>query len=166
MPISSLPLACLLLPVPLVFACYSEIRFRRIPNWLTLAMMAFGLGAGLLEGDWAGLLDALIGLAVGGGVFLPFCLMGALGGGGAAYVRIRVDYSREMKRGLEVRRVAVREDCTLKKMLSFLRRGKYTEFIVYDGEGGFLCELSEEDFVKMLENAPLYSPVSLQIHRQ
>ena len=81
MPISSLPLACLLLPVPLVFACYSEIRFRRIPNWLTLAMMVFGLGAGLLEGDWAGLLDALIGLAVGGGVFLPFCLMGALGGG-------------------------------------------------------------------------------------
>lgn len=81
MPISSLPLACLLLPVPLVFACYSEIRFRRIPNWLTLAMMVFGLGAGLLEGDWAGLLDAFIGLAVGGGVFLPFCLMGALGGG-------------------------------------------------------------------------------------
>ena len=64
MPISALPLACLLLPVPLVFACYSEIRFRRIPNWLTLAMMVFGLGAGLLEGDWAGLLDAFIGLAV------------------------------------------------------------------------------------------------------
>ena len=98
--------------------------------------------------------------------FAAFLFAGALGGGGAAYVRIRVDYSREMKRGLEVRRVAVREDCTLKKMLSFLRRGKYTEFIVYDGEGGFLCELSEEDFVKMLENAQLYSPVSLQIHRQ
>ena len=46
MPISALPLACLLLPVPLAFACYSEIRFRRIPNWLTLAMMVFGLGRG------------------------------------------------------------------------------------------------------------------------
>ena len=81
MPLSSLPLACLLLPVPLAFACYWEIRFRRIPNWLTFAMMVFGLGAGLLEGDWAGALDAAVGLAVGGGVFLPFCLMGALGGG-------------------------------------------------------------------------------------
>lgn len=81
MPISSLPLACLLLPVPLAFACYSEIRWRRIPNWLTFAMMVFGLGAGLLEGDWPGARDALVGLAVGGGVFLPFCLMGALGGG-------------------------------------------------------------------------------------
>ncbi len=81
MPISSLPLACLLLPVPLAFACYSEIRWHRIPNWLTFAMMVFGLGAGLLEGDWAGARDALVGLAVGGGVFLPFCLMGALGGG-------------------------------------------------------------------------------------
>lgn len=76
-----MPIACLLLPILLAVACYTEIRFRRIPNWLTLAGMAFGLGAGLIEGGVSGLALSAAGLAVGGGIFLPFCLMGVLGGG-------------------------------------------------------------------------------------
>ena len=90
--------------------------------------------------------------------FSAFLFAGALGGG-RPYVRIRVDYARERKRGLEVRRVAVGADCTLKRMLSFLRRGKYVEFIVYDGQGGYLGELSEEEFAAILEKESIYAPV-------
>lgn len=95
--------------------------------------------------------------------FAAFLLAGALGGRERTYLRIRADYSREMKKGLEVRRVAVRSDCTVKKLLSFLQRGKYAEFIVYGGNGEFICELSEEEFSEILENADLYSPIGTYI---
>ncbi len=76
-----MPIACLLLPFLLAVACYTEIRWRRIPNWLTGAGALFGLGAALIDGGLSGGLSSLVGAAVGAGVFLPFCLMGTLGGG-------------------------------------------------------------------------------------
>ncbi len=70
-----------ILPLVLGIACYTEIRFRRIPNVLTVSTMIFGLaGWGILNG-LDGILFSLYGLLIGGGVFLPFCLMGILGGG-------------------------------------------------------------------------------------
>ncbi len=70
-----------ILPVLLAIACYTEIRSRRIPNILTVSAMIFGLaGWGILNG-LDGILFSLYGLLIGGGVFLPFCLMGILGGG-------------------------------------------------------------------------------------
>jgi len=69
------------LPILFAVACYGEIRWHRIPNWLTLAGMALGLGAGTITAGFAGLADSALGLVVGGGVFLPFCLMGVIGGG-------------------------------------------------------------------------------------
>ncbi len=95
--------------------------------------------------------------------FSAFLFAGALGGRDRSYLRIRTDYSREMKKGLEVRRIAVREDTAVKKLLTFMQRGKYAEFIVYDGKGEYLCELSEEDFTKILEKADLYSPIGAYI---
>ena len=76
-----MPFVFVFLPILFAFACYGEIRSRRIPNWLTLAGMALGLGAGLIE-DWLpGLWTSFLGLLIGGGVFLPFCLLGIVGGG-------------------------------------------------------------------------------------
>ena len=69
------------LPVLFALAIYGEVLKRRIPNWLTLAGMAFGLGAALIESGVPGLKESAIGLLVGGGVFLPFCLFGLVGGG-------------------------------------------------------------------------------------
>ena len=76
-----MPIVWIALPVILAFACYGEIKARRIPNWLTLGSMALGLGAALIDGGGEGLTDSLLGLAVAGGLFLPFCLLGVVGGG-------------------------------------------------------------------------------------
>lgn len=76
-----MPLVWIALPFILAFACYGEIRERRIPNWLTLGAIALGVGAAAIEGGGDGLVDSLIGLAVAGGLFLPFCLLGVVGGG-------------------------------------------------------------------------------------
>ena len=88
--------------------------------------------------------------------FAAFLLAGALGGRERAYIRIRRDLSQELQKGLEVRRVAVGESCTFRRLLTFLRRGKYAEFAVY-GKDGFLCELSEEELWQLLERAPLHA---------
>ena len=40
-----------------------------------------GLGAAAIEDGLAGLTDSALGLAIAGGLFLPFCLLGVVGGG-------------------------------------------------------------------------------------
>ena len=76
-----MPIVWIALPFILAFACYGEIRERRIPNWLTLGGIALGVGAAVIEGGVEGLKDSALGLAIAGGIFLPFCLLGVVGGG-------------------------------------------------------------------------------------
>lgn len=76
-----LKLVYIALPILFAFACYGEIRARRIPNWLTVAGMALGLGSAFIEEWLPGLWNSFLGLLIAGGVFLPFCLMGVVGGG-------------------------------------------------------------------------------------
>ena len=76
-----MPIVWIALPLILAFACYGEIKARKIPNWLTLGSIALGLGAAAIEGGAEGLGDSALGLAVAGGLFLPFCLLGMVGGG-------------------------------------------------------------------------------------
>lgn len=76
-----MPFVYLFLPFLFAFAIYGEIKHRRIPNWLTVGGMLLGLGAGFIEHDVDGLWSSFIGLSIAGGVFLPFCLLGVVGGG-------------------------------------------------------------------------------------
>jgi prepilin peptidase CpaA len=65
----------------LAAAAYTDLRSRRIPNWLTLAGFAAGLLAGFLEGRWTGLGAALLGGAAGFAVFFFVYVLGAMGAG-------------------------------------------------------------------------------------
>ena len=66
--------------------------------------------------------------------FAAFIVCGAFDKRASRYRRIRFDLSAAMKRGMEIKKVALSDSCTVKKAISFLERGKYLEITVFDGE--------------------------------
>lgn len=92
--------------------------------------------------------------------FAAFIVSGAFDRRAAHYQRIRFDLSAAMKRGMEIKKVALSDSCTVKKAISFLERGRYLEITVFDAQGEFLCELSEAELCAILERADIYRPLS------
>ena len=71
----------IILPPAFIVAGYTEMKHRRIPNWLTVSTLLCGMAGSLILYGPEACKHSLIGLLIGGGVFLPFCLTGVLGGG-------------------------------------------------------------------------------------
>lgn len=67
--------------IVLAIATYTDLRSRRIPNWLVLPFMAAGLiTSGWLHG-WHGLERSILGLILGAVLFGILCWMGGMGMG-------------------------------------------------------------------------------------
>ncbi len=66
-------------------AAVTDLRRRRIPNWLTMPAFLAGLVHAALVGGWAGLAD---GLAAAVLVSLPFLFLFVFGGGGAGDAKL------------------------------------------------------------------------------
>jgi prepilin peptidase CpaA len=63
-----------------------DLKVRRIPNLLTLAILAGGIIFSLLADPfWPGLRTALAGLAVGFGIWIAFYAIGVMGAGDVKY---------------------------------------------------------------------------------
>jgi len=62
-------------------AVYYDLTARRIPNWISAFVIAYGMTAHVWSGGWTGLFLSLGGLAIGGGVLLIPYLMGGMGTG-------------------------------------------------------------------------------------
>ena len=56
-------------------------RFRRIPNWLTVSGAVVGIAANGIARGWPGLKMAMLGMALGLALLLPFVLVRSLGAG-------------------------------------------------------------------------------------
>jgi prepilin peptidase CpaA len=59
----------------------TDVRDRRIPNWLTYGGLAAALGVRCALLGWLGLRGGLVGLLLGGGIFFVLFLLGGMGGG-------------------------------------------------------------------------------------
>ena len=62
-------------------AAWTDLRSRRIPNWLTVPGAVVGLGANVVLGGWAGLKASLLGFGLGLALLLPLVLLRSLGAG-------------------------------------------------------------------------------------
>jgi Flp pilus assembly protein protease CpaA len=66
-------------------ATFTDLRNMRIPNWLTLPLLAAGLVYGGTRGGWDGLANAGLGCAVAGAIFVAAY---AIAGGGAGDAKL------------------------------------------------------------------------------
>jgi prepilin peptidase CpaA len=64
-----------------VWAGILDWRYKRIPNWLTVAGLVAGIGANAVVAGWPGAKGSLLGAGLGLLVLLPLVLLRALGGG-------------------------------------------------------------------------------------
>jgi prepilin peptidase CpaA len=74
----------LILAGAVLFACcggWTDLRWRRIPNWLTVPGLLIGVAANTILSGWTGLKDSLLGAALGLALLLPFVLLRSLGAG-------------------------------------------------------------------------------------
>lgn len=62
-------------------AAVTDLRSRRIPNWLTVTGLLIGVAANTTLNGWIGLKSSLLGAAVGLALLLPFVLLRSLGAG-------------------------------------------------------------------------------------
>jgi prepilin peptidase CpaA len=64
-----------------LIGCWTDLRSRRIPNWLTVPAFVVGVVANAVLGGLSGLKTSLLGALVGLGLLLPFVLLRSLGAG-------------------------------------------------------------------------------------
>ena len=67
-------------------AAWTDLRSRRIPNWLTVPGLAAGVVANVVLSGWGGLKASLLGAGLGLALLLPFVLLRSLGGGDWKFV--------------------------------------------------------------------------------
>ena len=64
-----------------LIAAWTDLRSRRIPNWLTVPGLLIGLVANAVLGGWMGVKSSLLGAGLGLLLLLPFVLLRSLGAG-------------------------------------------------------------------------------------
>jgi prepilin peptidase CpaA len=64
-----------------LIAGWTDLRSRRIPNWLTVPGVVSGVALNAILGGWAGLKTSLLGAGLGLLLLLPFVLLRSLGAG-------------------------------------------------------------------------------------
>jgi prepilin peptidase CpaA len=64
-----------------LMAAWTDLRSRRIPNWLTVPGVAVGIAANVVLNGLTGLKTSLLGLGLGLALLLPFVLLRSLGAG-------------------------------------------------------------------------------------
>ena len=91
--------------------------------------------------------------------FSLFLIAGAFGNGPSAarYTKINFSSKDAFRRGVEIRRVAVTSDCTLKRAVGFVERDKYLLLDVYDEEENLIGEIGQNELAEIFFSSGIYS---------
>ena len=81
-----------------------------------------------------------------------FLCVGALGNKDKLAIYRKIDFSlhRPMKNGVEVRRIAVLESCSIKTALRFITKGSYLVLEVYDDAENRLFDLTQNELARLV----------------
>jgi stage IV sporulation protein FB len=138
-----------------------ELHLKRHPNKEAAERRAEGLCRGITLFFAIGLLAVSIILALRKSfnltllAFALFLAVGAFGNRDKSAVYSKMDFScREaLRRGVELRRVAVLDTCTVKGALRFLSRGSYLVLEVYDKNEKHLFDLPQNLLAELFTKA-------------
>jgi len=70
----------------MLYACWSDLRHHRVPNWLNAVMLATGLSAQMTYGGWSGLAEGLLGVSVGFGLLAVLWAIKGMGAGDVKFM--------------------------------------------------------------------------------
>lgn len=101
-------------------------------------------------------------------VFSVFLFAGFLGNKDKAAFYARIDFAQNqpLKRGIEIRRVAVLASCPVKDVFRFLSRGSYLVLEIYDEKERHLCNLPQNKLAALFEKAPSpYTPIREMVEK-
>lgn len=73
------------------------------------------------------------------------------------YEKIKLSYKGNFARGIEIKRIAVDENFTLRKLLKFFSRDKYLIADVYSEQGEFLRSFRQDDIAILFEKYGIYN---------
>lgn len=85
MAIFSLDASDVILGLLLAIGLYMDLRYRRLPNWLTFSGILLGIVYQSFIEGWAGALDAIGGVLFAAVLILPF-MAGGMGGGDVKFL--------------------------------------------------------------------------------
>lgn len=74
----------------------------------------------------------------------------------AKYTKINFSSKDAFRRGVEIRRVAVTEDCTLKRAVGFVTQDKYLILDVYDKNEEYMGELRQNELAEIFFSSGIY----------
>jgi len=75
------PILQVLLALVVVIAAVYDLRYRRIPNWLTLSTVLIGFGLNGFLYEWTGLRTAALGLGLAFLIYFPLYVLRGMGAG-------------------------------------------------------------------------------------
>jgi len=75
------PILQILLALLVVTAAVFDLRFRRIPNWLTFPAILVGFGMNAFLYEWTGVRSAAFGLGLAFLIYFPLYLLRGMGAG-------------------------------------------------------------------------------------
>lgn len=98
-----------------------------------------------------------------------FLLVGGFGNRDktAVYSRISFAQNAPLKKGVEIRRVAISASCPIKDAFRFLARGSYLVLELYDERENHVCNLSQNELSALFEKAESpYTPLLTLIKKE
>jgi stage IV sporulation protein FB len=94
--------------------------------------------------------------------FALFIIFGTIDAKKCDYVKINFSVTEGLKRGLEIKRIAVADNLSIKKIISFLEPSKYLEINVFK-EGNYLITLSQDELYSLFEKSTIYEQIGSYI---
>ncbi len=144
----------------IVFCIFSKWKNRKVAEIILLCttivsiitLVAFGIVNIVLT-------KTINSIAISLFIFALFVLFGAFSREKYKYERLKYDKSKVMRRGIEVKKIAIDSSTIIKNIIQFLEHNRMLEIEVFS-ENNLVAMLSEEEFYQILQVANIYQPIA------